>query len=185
MRFVKSWLPGLKAEPGLNLVTASIWFRSLCLSLVLAFGLGSASCANAPTNVDHSFSFDAFEDRWDADLLDYRYGTSEMTKTPQWQKDANRVKQGGGVNGEIPRGDDLYVKWRIRATGEVVEETVDLRDKLPRNIKGHIIHFLIRGRQLYVYLISPERRPADWPPIGPAAYQYRKVFAVYPVISTK
>ena len=168
-----------------NLLAGPIWFRSFCLGLVVALGVGSASCVSTPGVVDHAFSFDAFEDNWDADLLDYRYGSSVMTRTPQWQKDTNRVNQGGGVNGEIPRGDDLYVKWRLKATGEVIEDTVDLRDKLPRDIKGHTIRFVIRGRQLYVYLISPERRPADWPPIGPDVYQYRKVFTVYPVTSTE
>ena len=185
MGLIKSWFQGAAPEPSANLFTSSIWFRSICLAMLVALGLGSASCASSPRVVDHAFNFDAFGDNWDADLMDYRYGSSAMTRTPQWQKDTNRVNQGGGVNGEILRGDDLYVKWRLKATGEVIEDTVDLRDKLPRDIKGHTIRFVIRGRQLYVYLISPELRPADWPPIGPAVYQYRKVFTVYPVTSTK
>jgi hypothetical protein len=185
MEVLKSGSFSPTAERRSNLAAGSIWFRSFCLGLVVALGVGGASCASEPRVVDHAFDFDAFGDNWDADLMDYRYGSSAMTRTPQWQKDTNRVKQGGGVNGEIPRGDDLYVKWRLKATGEVIEDTVDLRDKLPRDIKGHTIRFVIRGRQLYVYLISPERRPADWPPIGPAVYQYRKVFTVYPVTSTK
>jgi hypothetical protein len=185
MGLIKSWFQGAAPEPSANLFTSSSWLRSICLAILVALGLGSASCATSPALVDHSFSFNAFEDNWDVELLDYRYGTSAMTRTPQWQKDTNRVSQGGMWNGEMPRAADLYVKWRVKATGEVIEDTVDLRDKLPRNIKGHILHFVIRGGHLSVYLVSPERRPADWPPIGPAAYQYRKVFTVYPVTSTK
>lgn len=55
------------------------------------------------------------------------------------------------------RGDFLYVKWRLKQTGEVYEDTVDLKSRLPADITDHRIHFVIRGPQLYVYLISPER----------------------------
>lgn len=156
------------------------WLRALSLALLLAACSVTPGCATSPRFVDHAFSFDAFADKWDAELLDYRYGTAAMTRTPDWQKQTNQVKQGGGVSGTMARGDDLYVKWRDRVSGEVIENTVDLRDTLPSDITNHRIHFLIRGKQLYVYLISPERRPADWPPSGPAAYQYRKVFTIYP-----
>ena len=77
-------------------------------------------------------------------------------------------------------GDFLYVKWRIKDTGLVYEETVDLRQRLPRNIKDHTVYFDIKGAQLYVYLISPERRPPDMPPNGPHMYDYRKIFTIYP-----
>lgn len=73
------------------------------------------------------------------------------------------------------RGDFLHVKWRVEATGKVYEDTVDLKVVLPRNIEKHRIHFVVKGQQLFVYLITPELRPADAPPVGPQTYDYRKV----------
>jgi len=78
------------------------------------------------------------------------------------------------------RGDFLYVKWRIKSTGQVYEDTVDLRRRLPADITDHRIHFIVKGPQLYVYLITPERRPPDMPPNGPRPYQYLKTITIYP-----
>lgn len=155
--------------------------RALSAVVLLAMCAVAASCASAPQFVDHAFSFDAFADKWDAELLDYRYGTAAMTRTPDWEKRTNRVNQGTNINGGMLRGNDLYVKWRIKETGEVLEDTVDLRDKLPHDIRDHRIHFLISGKQLLVYVISPERRPTDWPANGPRRYQHLKVVTVYPI----
>jgi len=54
-----------------------------------------------------------------------------------------------------------------------VEKTVDLK-KL-----GYLLTFMttrsifiVRGKELYVYLISPNRRPPNVPPNGPSAYSY-------------
>jgi len=54
-------------------------------------------------------------------------------------------------------GDSLYVKWRIKSTSEVYDDTVDLKSRLPEDIANNRIHFIIKGSQLYVYLITPER----------------------------
>lgn len=78
------------------------------------------------------------------------------------------------------RGDSLYVKWRVKSSGRVYEDTVDLRNRLPRDIKDHRIYFVIKGEQLYVYLISPQRRPSDVPPNGPGMYRHRIVKTIYP-----
>lgn len=63
----------------------------------------------------------------------------------------------------MPRGDTLYVKWRIKASGAVHEDTVDLRKRMPSDITDHRIHFVVKGPQLYVYLISPQPNPKGWP----------------------
>ena len=78
------------------------------------------------------------------------------------------------------KGDDLYVKWRIKSTGTIHEDTVDLRNRLPVNIKDHRIYFIVKDTQLYVYLITPERRPPDMPPNGPRQTQYLKTITLYP-----
>lgn len=78
------------------------------------------------------------------------------------------------------RGEFLYVKWRLKSTGQVYEDNVDLRQRLPDDIKDHRVHFIIHGAQLYIYLITPERRTKDEPAIGPEMYRYRKTILIYP-----
>jgi hypothetical protein len=106
------------------------------------------------TMVNHTFEFNAVRESPDIEVLDYRYGESQYTSSLDWEKNLSRGAT--GIHGEMLRGDFLYVKWRIKATSEVIEDTVDLRDRLPRDIKDHRIHFLVKQRQLYVYLISPK-----------------------------
>lgn len=77
-------------------------------------------------------------------------------------------------------GNDLYVKWRLRNTGEVFEETVDLKSRLPADMKGCRIYFMVRGSQLYVYLITPERRAKSEPPNGPDKWSYLRTLTLYP-----
>ena len=81
------------------------------------------------------------------------------------------------------RGDDLYVKWRDKLSGNVFEKTIDLRSRLPADIYDHRIVFVIggpRSSEVFVYLVSPERRPPDMAPNGPRIYSYRKVSTIYP-----
>jgi len=82
--------------------------------------------------------------------------------------------------GPIQRGDFLYVKWREKSTGSIYEDTVDLRQRLPADIKDHRIHFMIRGPQLYVFLISPQRRPTGTKPTGPEVYSRYSTVLIYP-----
>ncbi len=77
-------------------------------------------------------------------------------------------------------GESLYVKWRIKSTGEVFEDTVDLKSRLPRDVTSYRIYFVIDVRQLRVYLVSPILRPPDFPITGPTKYQYYKVYSIYP-----
>ena len=78
-------------------------------------------------------------------------------------------------------GEDLYVKWRVKSTGAIYEDTVDLRRRLPRDITGQRLYFIAQGAQLHVYLISMnERRPPDMPAVGPKMYSHMKVVEIYP-----
>ena len=66
--------------------------------------------------------------------------------------------------GDILRPDFLFVKWRIKATGEVLEDTVDLKRRLPRDFSRHTVHFTVDDRQLYVYLIGwDNKKPQNCP----------------------
>ena len=72
----------------------------------------------------------------------------------------------GSTFGAMPRGDFLYVKWRIKDSmkpGEYVgdfQDRVDLKSRLPVDISDCGIHFVVKEQQLYVYLIPP---PGVWP----------------------
>ena len=164
--------------------TIKTWFRAISLALVLVLGLGlvGVSCANGPTLVDHSFGFDVLADSPDAQLLDYRYGTSKQpgARPPEWALREGKVRQQAGVTGEMVLGDSLYVKWRIKSTGEVLEDTVDLNTRLPNDITDHKVYFVIHGREIHVYLVSPDLRPPGHPVVGPKKYQYFKVYQIYP-----
>lgn len=136
----------------------------------------------------HSFSFDTHHDSPDAEVLDYEYGS-----TRQFGTHANKelVEMGehfayGGTTGRMPRGDFLSVKWRIKnqmRPSEYIgyyEDKVDLRKRLPADITGLRIHFVIKGSQLYVYLISPELKNAS-EPAGPVReYLSQKQIQIYP-----
>jgi hypothetical protein len=116
-------------------------------------------------------------------LLAYRYGESDLPVS--WTPGPNeksRTPQRTGVYGPMRQGDSLYVKWRLKASGKTYEDTVDLRHRLPRDITKHEIYFMIKGLQLYVYLIPPEskKRPAGTAPNGPRKYRDLDVRTIYP-----
>lgn len=132
------------------------WFAWLALFLVVAI---QTACATGPRLVNHSFQFDPVWDSPGIEVLDYRYGQSKNPVargclTPSCDKS----RQGGSTSGTMLVGDDLYVKWRIKSTGEVYEDTVDLKSRLPDNIANHRINVIVDGSQLYVYLIVPKRK---------------------------
>lgn len=145
-----------------------------------------AACATHPNVVNHAFGFDARKDGQDAEVLDYRYGDSKLpVSPPAWAVKAGKTFPFENIHGPMQKGDFLYVKWRTTTTGQIHEETVDLRHRLPADIAGHTIYFMIHGAQLYVYLISPENvaRVADQPTHGPRSYHDRKIITIYPAQS--
>lgn len=150
--------------------------------LLMAALLSFAAAAADPDKVDHAFGFDMRRDKQhDVEVLDYRYGESAAAlRASPADAVAGKTFVFEGVRGPMPRGESLYVKWRIKSTGQVFEDTVDLRRRLPADLAGSRIHFLIRGPQLLVYLITPLRRPADEPPNGPHTYRSRKTVTLYP-----
>lgn len=150
--------------------------------VMMAALLSFAAAAADPDTVDHAFGFDMRRDKQhDVEVLDYRYGESGAAlRASPADVVAGKTFVFEGVRGPMPRGESLYVKWRLKSTGQVFEDTVDLRSRLPADLAGSRIYFLIRGPQLHVYLITPMRRPADEPPNGPHTYRSRKIFTLYP-----
>jgi len=136
--------------------------------------------------VYHSFEFDLRHESPGVDVLDYQYGDSKQIGThmlsPANPNDLDQGVNQRGTTGFIPRGEFLYVKWRINSTGEIYEARVDLRNRLPVDITDHRITFFMKGPQLYVYLISPEsdRRPKSWPKGPVRKFGSLKQYQIYP-----
>ena len=142
-----------------------------------------SACATGPKLVNHAFGFDAGVDSPGHEVLAYRYGDGKgvARSSDTAIRQFGRSKQWDGINGPMPLGDTLYVKWRVNATGQTYEETVDLRPLLPRDMTLKRIHFVVAGPQLHVYLKDMTRYalPTD-PPVGPFKPQVFKTQQIYP-----
>lgn len=137
----------------------------------------------------HTFSFDTLHDSPDVDVLDYQYSNSRHVGV---SPERERVNMGQGfccenISGSILRGDFLYVKWRVKKPGApspeylgIYEDRVDLKSRLPADITGLRIHFVIRGAQLYVYLIWPGLKDASVPEGPIKMYRHQKQVQIYP-----
>lgn len=159
--------------------------------LIGVMQFGFTACATGwftDSNPRHSFSFDTDEDSPDAEVLDYEYGTSrqEATHANKERVAMGQVFPAENTSGNMPRGDFLSVKWRIKnrmRPSEYIgyyDDKVDLRKRLPADMTGFRVHFVIKGAQLYVYLISPELKPAN-EHAGPVRrYVSRKQIQIYP-----
>lgn len=140
------------------------WLTWLCITLVLA------ACSSTGRVIDHSFGFEITGAVPAVEVIDYRYGISGLpgARAPEWMVEQGKPSGGTGVSGLMTVGDFLYVKWRIKQTGEVFEENVDLRHRLPRDIKDHKVNFYIIGPQLYVYVTDANFLPKEAPNVIPA-----------------
>mgnify|MGYP000887229462 CR=1 FL=1 len=150
---------------------------------VLGLVLSLAACASTPRLVPHAFNFDGWNDGWQAtaELLEYSYG-DQYRMTRRKAKEGDFLGYRSAVNGPIPVGEFLYVKWRLKATGEVLEDRVDLRHRLPRDMSDHELTFVIDGRQLYVYVVTPERKKAYGAPPVLKTWRsnFAKAYEIYP-----
>jgi hypothetical protein len=153
------------------------FFQTVLFIVLLAL----AACASRGDVVRHGFGFDFIDDSPEAVLLDYRYGQSRNpVRNPVAMANRGESNQGNGVFGEMLRGDELYVKWRLKETGQVFEDTVDLKSRLPADIENCDVYFLVRGSQLYVYLITPQKREKGEPINGPKKWSSRRILTLYP-----
>jgi hypothetical protein len=155
---------------------AWIWIVLAWMALVMA------GCASGPALVDHGFGFDAVADSPGIDVLDYRYGSSLApgARLPESVRKEHGASGGTSTHGPMVRGETLYVRWRVRATGAEREETADLRARLPRDLADHLIYFVVQPDQLQVYLVTPQARVAGAPVIGPAKFRAYRVQRIYP-----
>jgi hypothetical protein len=161
--------------------------RGYTVTCFMFAAVALSACAGGPRLVQHTFAFDVIADSPDVELLDYRYGNSKLpvTSPSDWALKGGRIRQQGGTSGAMPVGESLYVKWLVKTTGVVLSDTVNLVDRLPKNITNHELYFVIRGQQLHLYLVGPDPRPANFPIVGPKKYQYQKVYSIYPTSTIK
>jgi len=159
-----------------------VWLAIL-ISLTLAGCAGMPSAG--PKFAFHSFSFNGreYSDKWAAtvDLLEYSYGDQYRMVRDKVEPTRERLGPSSGVSGAMPVGDFLYVRWRIKATGEVVDDRVDLRPLLPKDMTDHDLIFVIDGRQLYVYLVTPiPKHEGDPPILKTTMSRYSVTYEIYP-----
>lgn len=158
--------------------TKKIW-----LTAVLATALLLAACASVPALVWHRFAFDGWFDGWatQVDLLEYSYGDQYKMVKDKVTPGQTRLRPQAGVNGSMPVGEFLYVKWRIKETGEVLEDRVDLRSRLPSDMFEHGLTFVIEGKQLYVYLVTPKpKNEYAEPLLRTTKSRYHVTYEIYP-----
>lgn len=166
----------------------------LLLQVIAIAALASSlvACAVGPRQVWQKFTYDAINDGWDVaiDLLAYAYGDSdrmlkESVEEPRGSpyKDGKSLPPRTGINGPMPVGEFLYVRWRVKATGQVYEERVDLRERLPADMKDHGLTFVIDGPRLYVYVITPRPKPYyEAPPLNRSWHS--KSYVTYEIFPT-
>lgn len=154
--------------------------------------LSMSACATGETMIRHSFQFDARNDSPEIEVLDYQYGSSKQFAT---YANKERIAMGqtfpyGGLSGYMPRGEFLYVKWRDKSTGQVFEDKVDLTSRLPDDLEGLELRFVVCGPQLYIFLTWPwDGKPYEQEPMknryvpvpgGVRRHYGQKVVQIYP-----
>jgi hypothetical protein len=129
--------------------------------LALALGIALVACATGPKMVSHGFNFDGWNDGWakKVDLLAFSYG-DQYRETREESKDGKGIGYRSSIFGPMPVGEFLYVKWRLIDSGEVIEKRVELKDRLPADMTGKELTFVIDGRDLYVYVVTAKRKPS-------------------------
>ena len=156
--------------------------RILCLTAMLFVLLMLFSCATFSQTANHGFQFDIRGKDATVEVMDFRYGLSDLpgTRVPAWAKERSQPRGQTGIFGDFSIGNDLFVEWRIKATGETLRQTVDVKELLPKDLNGYTITFTIDEKLLEVFLVSPERRSSDFPIVGPPKYNELKVYRIFP-----
>ncbi|WP_144289936.1 hypothetical protein [Ideonella sp. A 288] len=153
------------------------------LVLWIAAALAMPGCALGPRMVDHAFGFDALADSPQVEILHYRYGSTNaaFVSADTAIRQFGKSMQATNINGPIPLGDTLYVKWRLKATGQTFEETVDLKSVLPREMERQRVYFVVQADHLFVYLTDLTKpRPDSAPIVGPFRVQSYVTRQIHP-----
>ncbi len=165
------------------MVRKSRWDRLIGQAVVAgALTAGLSGCATRPTYEIHGFSFHTIVEEQNAFVLDYRYGkqgSENAGASANHDRPGHPISQHGQF-GPMVRGEELYVKWQDRETGQLFEQRVDLRGKLPANLYNCEVTFRVYGDKIFVYVVTPQPRDPLSAPVGPIRYRNRSVIQVYP-----
>ena len=139
------------------------WSGALAVCALMMAALLSA-CASGPELVNHAFGFDAVTDSPNYEVIAYKYGQGSFhtTSSNSAIRQFGQSPQATGINGPMPLGDSLYVKWRNKQTEQVFEKTVDLKPLLPKDMTHQRIHFVVAEGDVFVYLVDLVPRSKDW-----------------------
>jgi hypothetical protein len=164
-----------------------VWLLAIFLGVVMST---LAACGEERRFAFHGVDYYQAVDMPQVDILDCLYGDGLGAHTRQ-EVESGKARRGEncGTAGNMPIGDFLYVKWRDKATGQVYEDKVDLRKRLPSPKEMHdtTVYFLIDENQLYVYLIPHTEwgtklnySPPGKAPNGPDSTKHLDVKTLYP-----
>lgn len=138
--------------------------------VILSIFLGAwivllSGCATRERAHYHIFDFDTLSDSPEIKILDYQYGDCNNYGICANRQDVEKGRTYSQEYrcGNYPRGRILYVKWQIIESGKICEDRVDLDKRLPKDIDYYRIRLVIRGEQLFIYLLPP---PGRWMGIG-------------------
>jgi hypothetical protein len=157
----------------------------ICMSFLtgLLLFIGMQGCAVTTVPEWHSFEFDAVFEMNDIEIIDFRYGNGPAfparTRCRPVSERDNKCLQGTSANLLTEIGETLWVKWKVKSSGLVYEDTIEIKKLLPKSIKGMTIFFVIRDKQLSLYLNTMQPRPLDWP-VYQAVRKAGKIYQIYP-----
>lgn len=148
--------------------------KRLLLSALTVVALLGCAAGGGQRQVFHSFDFHGWNDGWysgpksNVQLQEYSYGDQYRMVRDQVKAGDEFLPPTTSVSGSMPIGEFLYVRWRLKDSGEMIEHRVDLRDRLPWNMHNKRVTFVIDGKKLYVYLVTDQGKEYGTPPLNRA-----------------
>ena len=144
--------------------------------------LMSAGLAQAGSEISYGFEFDLTKDSQHAAILSYKYSAGSRVLISRKPSDFADFKglYGESMRAPMPRGTSLQVKWKDTKTNEVFEDTVNLGNRLPKDMSEKIISLMIFGPQLYIFVTSDEPHVPGAPIIGPSIKKRKTTIQIYP-----
>ena len=149
----------------------SYGFAITLFALIACSGIGNK-------RADYAFGYDSRGDNEGVEIIDYQYG--DVDHASSQDVDSHHIGQSGYIYGNYPMGEFLYVKWKDNNTELISEETVDLRGKLPSQMDGKKLHFLIGDKKLKIYVISKKLHEKNEMPCPVSTYDAFHCELIYP-----
>lgn len=105
----------------------------------------------------HSYEFNIKTDSPDIELLDYNYSIAKPSKEDYAGTGGNGISTQIGITGPFPVGKSVYMKWRVKSTGNIFEDKVELNNPIVGGIKNKRLYCVIDGKQLYLLIMDLEK----------------------------